>query len=109
MASETLIELYGPCAWCSNGRPALYGPVCDECSPGYEYLRASQWPIALGSAIRRFCRRAEVRELRNDVLGAAHNWKACRSQSDAVRRELYWLNLLAALDRLAALALGDDR
>lgn len=64
--------------------------------------------IALAKWLHDVARRAEVAGLRDDVLGAAHNWKAARGfeLEDQERKAKHWGELLAALNRLAQLA-GD--
>lgn len=65
----------------------------------------SRWPHDLGHAIRRFVRRAEVSDLHNTLLGAAHNWRAAWRPEDDMDRGRHWSTLLTALRRLESLAL----
>lgn len=90
----------------------------EECKPGCYDIQTpaaraafGAGIIALGHAIRRAARRAEVGDLRNAVLGAAHQWTACWRPEDAERKAAAWGRLLDALARLAALAMegrGDE-
>lgn len=94
---QTMLEIYGPCAWCGVGA-AQCGPVClDDCSEAYEYLRASRWPVSLGLAIAAFVRRARVGELERTIGLAFAGSRADRMRGDQ------------ALDELCAMALEAGR
>jgi len=116
---ETLVDLYGPCAWCGCGA-AQCGPVCLECSEAYEVLRASLWPVSLGHAIARFLRRERVRELEHtvgerfyDAIESAVAMHAAKDETPQQMRAVvaYDEARIAArdaLDELAAMAMDES-
>lgn len=63
---------------------------------------------AMGEFFALLLRRGEAQALRYEVLGAAHNWKACWRPEDAERRVSHWSRLKGALDRLVEIA-GEKR
>jgi len=79
-----------PCCECGGPSPLGYD-LCDVC----DHAIGTEWPIALGHAIARFCRRADVAGL-VDRVGA----------SLACVRPDWPTDAFDALDRLARLAGG---
>ncbi len=86
----------------NGGNPTSFHESCDGC------YRISVLMPAMGEFFATLARRGEVQALRNEVLGAAHNWKACWRPEDAERRVAHWSRLKGALDRLVELA-GEKR
>lgn len=89
-----------------NGYMGCAGPGCNQYRIDTE---ASEWPAMLGHAIRRFVRRATVRELDEevrlsvaDMLDAAHARDLSAKVNGAER-------FRAAMSRLAAMAMGGEQ
>lgn len=68
---------------------------CERC------VLVAQFVPGLGTSIARFARLAAVTDLRCQLLGAAHNWRATQGE----HRARHWYALLESLNALSAMAM----
>lgn len=96
-----------PCICCGCEMPPEWGSLCDTCEDlAIQAEGVDSWLVGLGLSIRRFVRRAEVEGLVADVRHETlrHDYhcnnrrSGCGCRGDRAQ---------SALDRLAALALGE--